>query len=131
MHTTDPWERGVYKGEKVVLQRGGQSENAVSMVVSEGGRVACELQQMQREAEVHQRVLKIRGSRYASICTDHLPQNTQQGHDIRLIARFRLQNEEQGLQNWRTEKTCRICREPTETMKHVLANCAKMRGGIC
>lgn len=38
--------------------------------------------------------------------------------NMQLVARFRLQNEERGLQSWRKSKNCRICNGEAETIEH-------------
>ena len=42
------------------------------------------------------------------------------GREVRLIARFRLENEERGRQGWRTDDRCRGCRREKETLDHIL-----------
>lgn len=118
------------EGRRLFCERGGLSANAVSLAIREGGKVACELQLRQREAEDQLRELQLRGSRYAQIRTDHLPRYLQLGHDIRLIARFRLENEERGRQDWRADQKCRTCGRPNETLEHVLTTCVKTKGGV-
>ena len=83
-----------------------------------------------KEEEV--RIKKIQGSKYnieyERVRTDRRPEylkTKRKKRDMRLIARFRCGNELSGRQYWREEgeKTCRICGEGEEDIKHVLREC--------
>lgn len=64
---------------------------------------------------------------YGKIRTETLPRYLQHGKEIKLVARFRLENEERGCQNWRKIQTCRICNVGPETIEHLL-NCCGISG---
>ena len=49
-----------------------------------------------------------------------LPGYLRRGKDYKMIARFRLGNETRGDQNWRRDRSCRVCDLHEETTRHLL-----------
>ena len=62
-------------------------------------------------------------SRYRLIRADRVPWYLQRGRNISIIARFRCENEEWGMNSWRKERKCRICGTEEETVNHMRAKC--------
>uniref|UniRef100_A0A1Y1KJL4 Uncharacterized protein n=1 Tax=Photinus pyralis TaxID=7054 RepID=A0A1Y1KJL4_PHOPY len=56
---------------------------------------------------------------YKEIKTLHLPKYLQKNKNIKTIARFRCGNENRTGKRWKEEK-CRLCKEETETIEHVI-----------
>ena len=50
----------------------------------------------------------------------HLAEYLGRGRAIKLVARFRLQNEERAKQDWRSDKMCRVCGAKPELIAHIL-----------
>ena len=50
----------------------------------------------------------------------HLAAYLGRGCSLKLVARFRLQNEERDRQLWRRDNSCRVCGEEPETLEHIL-----------
>lgn len=112
-------------------QAGGQSERLVSQQLEEGVAVAGELQLRHRQVERQLRLCAIDETRYGRISTgDRLPLYLKFGRDIKLIARFRLENEEHGRQRWREDKRCRVCGFEEETLEHITDVCVPTLGGV-
>ena len=80
---------------------------------------------MKRDIECWQQqqfnLLKL--SRYRLIRADRVPWYLQRGRNISIIARFRCENEEWGMNSWRKERKCRICGTEDETVNHMRAKC--------
>lgn len=54
---------------------------------------------------------------------NRVPAYLKRGIEIKVVARFRLQNEERGKQSWRAEQTCRTCTADTESVDHMIRCC--------
>ena len=80
---------------------------------------------MKRDIECWQQqqfnLLKL--SRYRLIRADRVPWYLQRGRNISIIARFRCETEEWGMNSWRKERKCRICGMEEETVNHTKVNC--------
>ena len=50
----------------------------------------------------------------------HLAAYLGRGCSLKLVARFRLQNEERARQQWRRDSNCRVCGEEPETLERIL-----------
>lgn len=110
-------------------QRGGKSSVSVTSSMLRGENIANDLQLRNGDVDVQLRGNTLRETRFARIRTDGIPLYLRRGKDIKLLARFRLENEERGRQKWRADKKCRICGNACETVEHILADCMKTSGG--
>lgn len=109
---------------------GGLSADHASIRIQEGANVSSEIRNRHSAREQQLRWCALKGSRYTALRTHRLPKYLDRGLDIKVIARFRLGNEEHGHQSWRKKKDCRICHRGPDTLEHILESCCQIRGGI-
>ena len=69
----------------------------------------------------------LQGTQDRSVRRNGLARCLRQARDIKMVSRFRLQNEEKALQSWREDTSCRVCYKAPETLDHILA-CSGLSG---
>lgn len=109
---------------------GGLSASLASSRIAEGITVSSEICDRHRKSEQQLLWCALQGTRYNALRTYQLPKYLQRGQDIKVVARFRLGNEEHGHQKWRKQQQCRICGKGPDTVEHIINNCYKIKGGI-
>lgn len=106
---------------RVCLNGAGYSLASIKGMVTRGEDAAGVLQRRRREQFLQVLRCDVDKTIYSGVRTDHLACYLQRGRDIKLVARFRLQNEERGRQSWRNKKdaSCRFCGKEPETLDHI------------
>lgn len=113
-------------------RKGGLAGETVAALLREGEVVSNKLRHTQLCAFQQLQWVTINKLRYASIRPLGTPYYLRHCHKIKLIARFRCENEEWGRDRWRPERRCRICRVAEETLEHQAETCARhlIGGGV-
>ena len=73
-----------------------------------------------RATEQFQQLQFVELKRQSVVSPGHLADYLGRGRSYKVVARFRLQNEEKACQDWRKDKDCRVCRAEPETIGHIL-----------
>lgn len=110
---------------------GGYSEETVSVNLKNGISMAVTLATTHFDAWMQIVGCNLKGSTYEVIwCPNALPKYLTTGSKYDTLARFRLENEEQGHQSWRTNPTCRYCGKEEDTLEHIVKKSHPIKGGV-
>ena len=101
----------------------GFSTQGVTQLREDGRRVADMVAQRALDQFRQSQELLLRGQ--TTIKQGRLPTYLGKGRHTKLLARFRLHNEERGRQSWRQDRSCRVCGVTEETLDHLV----KCKGG--
>lgn len=116
-------------------QGGGYNGQVISdlLLIQEGKRsIGGTGRQAQRHRDTWIQLTgcSLRDTRYESIrLHGRMPSYLTTGREYVLLARFRLENGETGLQRWRKDKTCKICGAAEDSLDHIMTACIPEAGG--
>lgn len=113
----EPWNRS----RDSYLSRLGFSTQTVAEMAGAGVDVTTILMQRHMDQYAQCRRGEVRPQR--------LPGYLMRGKDYKVVARFRLENATRASQEWRDDRTCRMCHLEDETMDHVL-RCSGIGGDV-
>ena len=91
--------------------------------------VEMDITRRRTESHMDNVELALRDRRYAGIRADGTPKYLMKPFKyMKMVARFRCENEEWAKERWRPVKTCRLCGEGEDILEHQSAVCAKYLG---
>lgn len=110
-------------------EKGGLPLEAVNERMRNGADLYA-LRDRHEQVFQQQQFVAIAPLRYALIRPQTLPLYLTRSKDIKIVARFRCENEERGRESWRADKRCRVCGAAEETLEHMRKDCLPQIGVV-